>query len=1363
MSASDRISDLVRTELLGRLLERLGSEPQSRPGPREAERPGGAGSESEKPYSVTLQVVFCQYDRSKYKGSLERLVGLLSGMGVDYAVLVVDNGRPGDWSHAVSDRLVHVGGDNTEWEFSAFDRGLSYLERIGARAPVYALVTDAFLAYGDAFLAHIDGTVVNVVQRRGAVAGWVDAWPAEATLMGARYRDWVRTSFVFMPSDVVSALRPLAASIEPHKIFSADPDRPFLPDAPVGEELRRFLLEWLVGTEEQPLLAESWHSRFRLDEGSFPLFKKKAAAILREHLLSVRLRDAGIPCFDFRLFGRLRDGGVLWDDLDSLTTTRFEWSSWNAPDEDSVLKPLRYHIDRKELPAPTQHGDPAHFYLEGWLLAVPQPEVVKLHVGSRTLVGLRNHARKDVSKVFSGYAVTNPGFVVKGTLRGLPPGVHDVTLDFGGDRTVPLGRVDVVPLFELTVRRAIVPTSWPAGRPVPFAIEGEVRSSYRVLGVDVLIDGMRIDAPVFLGEGALTDQGVWSHDLAIGGQAEALSPLEQHTLEVRFRRESGSEESWTLPFTVSTTDVPCALRNIVIGPYDPDTGLTNVVLEVDVYEVEPGDRVVLERNGVEVLETVLRSGLVREANGTRRALIAVERQVAGIPAGVGAFALVLRRGHQRSLVWKGSFHVRYHHPEIHLEHLEVTRVRAEESPTYRIHVRGWVKNHFLVDCLMIEVDSSRASVIGMHELRPDVAAALGSPLVGRQGFDSTTDVTEVTPGEHVIHVIATQEGGERARVSRRVMFEDLPARRVSIVSEDLERLMRGQRTNFYSSITVRGALTIHGGEAVASLLVDDHLADEQPFDGPGRHEFSLRAVPPSSGEYTVRFVVSSRGRLVYETAPMRVSFRRVEFSPSLSDDLGVLLDRLDLRSKIVGHTTDRELVTRLIERQPERVPEFTGMLGETGKVIRAALPSRTPAKPVLAAPRRRLRVLFASWEVPSRYHGGGVYLRNLLSRLGALHDVTLVYTYGIDEVGHVEALRPYLKRIVGVPRTFLPAAYRGAGRFPLHLYDVYIPELRRVLELEVASGAYDLVDYEYSAMGPYVVPGVPSVLTVHEVGYTALLNTMFQEARAGEGILKELDRLVRSFHYFTSELPSIVNHLVTLTEEDAAAITTYSTANVYTNPSGVEVDDVPSRPAKDRSGAPILAYVGNFQHPPNQRATEYFAEQVMPRLLERYPAAEFRVYGSRINERIKELDGKNGVRVVGFVDDLRARLRGATALVAPLFTGTGQRIKVLEALGAGALVIGTDLSVRGIAAVDGEHFYRANTAEEFVQAIVRAVEHPGEAAAVARAGQELVAASHGWDAAVRQREAIWFSALGEAQAAVPLAPASRKRRASIAE
>ncbi|MBM4361504.1 MAG: hypothetical protein FJ104_02400, partial [Deltaproteobacteria bacterium] len=132
--------------------------------------------------AVALDVVFVQFDRRKYEGALERLLSLLDRLPVRSRVVVVDNAHPGDPARAVTARLVHLGGDNSSWEFSGFDRGLAYLDSLPEPAPVVALATDAFRAYGEHFLSLVTPAALAAARDLRAAVGWVDAWPTETTL-----------------------------------------------------------------------------------------------------------------------------------------------------------------------------------------------------------------------------------------------------------------------------------------------------------------------------------------------------------------------------------------------------------------------------------------------------------------------------------------------------------------------------------------------------------------------------------------------------------------------------------------------------------------------------------------------------------------------------------------------------------------------------------------------------------------------------------------------------------------------------------------------------------------------------------------------------------------------------------------------------------------------------------------------------------------------------------------------------------------------------------------------------------------------------------------------------------------------------
>jgi polysaccharide biosynthesis protein PslH len=1341
-------------ELAVRVLDRWGrrrdaSVPNNRHGPLFERRTREVGGQR----TISVQVLFVQYDRKKYEGAFERLLGLLDALsGIDYSLLVVDNLEPGEWSHPISSLVVHAGGDNSAWEFSAFDRGLRQLERDGSRRSrdLYLFVTDAYAAYGDEFLALIDRGVFERALSSGACLGWVDSWPDEFDVFGHRVREWLRTSFLVVPADVLPRLRPFATPIDRGRLFSTDPREPFLAKAPISTNLKEYLVHWLArGEPRHPL--ERWHSHFELDKSSFGFFMDKVCAILREYLLSARIREAGVPSYDFRLLDLLARRGADWEGIDAKTLESFAWGGWHAAAEIDLPSLSRVHVESRQIPDVIDHGQVLPLHVEGWVLAAQPPDWVQVRASTGHVAhGVANRPREDVQRVHPRYAGVARGFVIEGALRGLTPGEHQLELVLGGGQPpTPLKSVRVVPAREFRPRRVNLPDTWPLGKRMLISIEGEFCSSLAAQGVTALLDGEALESRVFLGPGERDESGLWTYDLALHSELTASELGKEHSLELEFAIADGTRHVWRRRFAVgSRAQIAHSLRRIGIGPYRPDLGLTDLKLEVEIFEAEPGDHLLLLRKGSQVFDVPLSVNKRAGANTARPTLVAVEHEVEGIPPGLAQFALAVRRQKRTLTLWQGDWLVRLERPEITLEVLETSFVPGVGRYAHRLSVRGWVKNHFFVDCIVVEVDSSRAAVIAIDALRPDVAEAFQEPLVSSQGFDATVDIQDVSPGEHLVHLIACQRGGEAARLSRRVTFADSPTGYASIVSADLDGLLRGHRGHQYGSIALHGTIETRMNDLVATLIVDGRRADEQRFETRGRHALALRTIPDTSGERGVRVVVSRNGRAVYETPPRRVHFQRFEPPEAPVRALGKFLTHFDLRDKFVGLSHDRDLLCRLIEGQPERIAEFFELLGAIEeRLVREPPRSKKPERSRSMPPERPLRVLLASWESPHHFHGGGVYLCNLIERLGARHELSVIHTQGIDEVGLADGLRGSTKKLIGVLRQHRNALFRADACLPQHFYDIYTPELRRTIELEVQTGNYDVVDYHYTALGPYVASGTPRVLTVHELGYTALLNTHFTEARPVDSLVPALERLLRTFHYNVVELPRISPNLIALTDDDAAGIADYSPeARVFVNRPGVDAQSFrPPRDAEARSGPPTFVYVGNYRHPPNVVAARFFAEEVMPLLLRRQPEARFRLVGSNMVQEVMELDGKNNVTVVGLVQDVRPELWHASACVAPIFTGTGMRLKVLEALASGTPLIATKLAVRGLSLAHGKHFLEAASAAEFADAAARLIGDPSQARAIGREGRKLVEREHDWEQAARQRESVWQFAAREAR------------------
>ena len=109
-----------------------------------------------------------------------------------------------------------------------------------------------------------------------------------------------------------------------------------------------------------------------------------------------------------------------------------------------------------------------------------------------------------------------------------------------------------------------------------------------------------------------------------------------------------------------------------------------------------------------------------------------------------------------------------------------------------------------------------------------------------------------------------------------------------------------------------------------------------------------------------------------------------------------------------------------------------------------------------------------------------------------------------------------------------------------------------------------------------------------------------------------------------------------------------------------------------------IAFIGNLHSFPNRDAVLYFHEEIFPVIKSARPDAVFYIVGSNPPEKIKKLaDGKN-VFVTGPVEDTRAYLGDAAALVCPIRVATGMQNKVMEAMAMGLPVVSTSISTQWI-------------------------------------------------------------------------------------
>ena len=123
-----------------------------------------------------------------------------------------------------------------------------------------------------------------------------------------------------------------------------------------------------------------------------------------------------------------------------------------------------------------------------------------------------------------------------------------------------------------------------------------------------------------------------------------------------------------------------------------------------------------------------------------------------------------------------------------------------------------------------------------------------------------------------------------------------------------------------------------------------------------------------------------------------------------------------------------------------------------------------------------------------------------------------------------------------------------------------------------------------------------------------------------------------------------------------------------------------------------LLFVGSY-FAPNIEGVEWFAKNVAPSI-----NIKTKIVGNGM-EKLKDNMFPDIIEIIGRADNLSLYYTEASAVILPIFSGSGMKVKTAEAMMYGKPLIGTDEALQGYN-VDGlKGVYRANTSAEFIDAV----------------------------------------------------------------
>lgn len=229
------------------------------------------------------------------------------------------------------------------------------------------------------------------------------------------------------------------------------------------------------------------------------------------------------------------------------------------------------------------------------------------------------------------------------------------------------------------------------------------------------------------------------------------------------------------------------------------------------------------------------------------------------------------------------------------------------------------------------------------------------------------------------------------------------------------------------------------------------------------------------------------------------------------------------------------------------------------------------------------------------------------------------------------------------------------------------------------------------------------------------------------------------------------DHVLAVTETDREALLSAANWPDSRGVSGRErvsvvpiaVDTKVLLPVDRDAGSLDVLTLGTLHYAPNAEGIRWFVREVFPLIRRGLPGARLTIVGKNPPADLLRAarEGGPSVTVTGFVEDLVPYLRRSGVVVVPVLSGSGMRVRILEALSRALPVVTTTIGAEGIAARPGADLLLADTPEEFAGAVMRVLREPQTAARLSANGRRLVEARYDSRVVLRGLDAAYEASI----------------------
>ena len=394
-----------------------------------------------------------------------------------------------------------------------------------------------------------------------------------------------------------------------------------------------------------------------------------------------------------------------------------------------------------------------------------------------------------------------------------------------------------------------------------------------------------------------------------------------------------------------------------------------------------------------------------------------------------------------------------------------------------------------------------------------------------------------------------------------------------------------------------------------------------------------------------------------------------------------------------------------------------------------------------------MNILFITEKFPYPLDTGGrIRTFHILKGLSQEHRITLVTT--IEQEAQRQCV-PELQKVcheVNVIAAEHETALQLGKKIlcnllspiPIVVERHYLPEMAATIRrlLQRGDPPFDVAHFDHLDASIYrdcVPPEMLTVLDEHNI----VSNQIATSAAVERNLLKWLYmrfQAQKTRRYESGACRKMTRCFVCSDADKGSLLKMAHEARVTTIPNGVDVEYFSDASWRGQAKIELpptpnaMIFVGTLDYGPGGTAVRYFCHDILPRIHAKIPDAAFFAVGQNPPQYLRDLANQDArILVTGRVEDIRPYVDRARVFVVPLRSGSGTRLKILDAMAMSIPVVSTSIGAEGLNVRSGENILIADTPEDFSAAVLTLLQNDSLAASIRQNAFRFVRENYSWN------------------------------------